>query len=84
VDIEFDSLDRARTWDVVENVEGGKTVGSKWIFKVKRLADGTINKFKARLVGQSFTQCPAFDVDKTHTPIGCFDSLVLLLAITGV
>jgi hypothetical protein len=56
VDKELDSLDSARTWDVVDKVERGKEVGSKWVFKVKRLADGSIDKFKARLVAQSFTQ----------------------------
>jgi hypothetical protein len=35
---------------MVDKVDGGKEVGSKWEFKVKRLADGSINKFKAQLV----------------------------------
>jgi hypothetical protein len=65
LDKELDSLDRARTWDMVNKVEGGKEVGSKWIFKVKRLADGSIDKFKAQLVAQNFTQRPSFDFDKT-------------------
>jgi hypothetical protein len=32
---------------VVDKIEGGKEVGSKWVFKVKRLADGSIDKFNA-------------------------------------
>jgi hypothetical protein len=75
VDKELDSLDRARTWDVVDKVEEGKEVGSKWVFKVKRLADGSIDKFKARLVAQSFTQRPGFDFDETYATIICFNSL---------
>jgi predicted mannosyl-3-phosphoglycerate phosphatase (HAD superfamily) len=50
VDKELDSLDRARTWDVMDKVEGGKEVGSKWVFKMKRLVDRSIDKFKARFV----------------------------------
>jgi hypothetical protein len=84
VDKELDSLDRAGTWDVVDKVEGGKEVGSKWEFKVKRVVDRSINKFKARLVAQGFTQCPSFDFDKTEAPIAHFDSLRLLLAIMVV
>jgi hypothetical protein len=84
VDKELDSLDRAGTWDVVDKVEGGKEVGSKWVFKVKRLADRSINKFKARRVAQGFTQCPGFDFDETYAPVVDFDSLRLLLAITAV
>jgi hypothetical protein len=84
VDKELDSLDRARTWDMVDKVEGGKKVGSKWVFKVKRLPDGSIDKFKARLVAQDVTQCLGFDFDETYAPIVRFDSLRLLLAIMGV
>jgi hypothetical protein len=47
VDRELDSLDRAKTWDIVDKVKKGKQVGSIWVFKVKRLADGSIDKFKA-------------------------------------
>jgi hypothetical protein len=47
VNKELNSLDRAGTWDVVEKVKGGKEVSSKWVFKVKRLADRSIDRFKA-------------------------------------
>jgi hypothetical protein len=84
VDKELDSLDRAGTWNVVDKVEEGKEVGSKWVFKVKRLADGSIDKFKARLVAQGFTQRPGFDFDETYAPVIYCDFLRLLLAITIV
>jgi hypothetical protein len=84
VDRELDSLDRARTWDVVDKVEEGKEVDSKWVFKVTRLEDGRIDKFKARLVAQGFTQCPGFNFDKTYATVIYIDSLQLLLAITAV
>jgi hypothetical protein len=43
----LDTLDRAETCDIVDKVEGGKEVISKWVFKVKKLADESIDKFKA-------------------------------------
>jgi hypothetical protein len=46
VDREIDSLDKATTWEVVDKVEEGKEDGSKWVFKVKRLAERSINNFK--------------------------------------
>jgi hypothetical protein len=84
VEKELDSLDKARTWDVVDRVAGKKEVGSRWVFKVKRLADGSIDKFKARFVAQGFSQRPVFDFDETYIPVVRFDSLRLLLAITAV
>jgi hypothetical protein len=51
---------------------------------VKRQADGSIDKFKAQLVAQDFTQCPGFDFDNTYATIVCFDFLRLLIIITVV
>jgi hypothetical protein len=84
VDKELDSLNRARTWDVVDKIEGEKKVGSKWVFKIKRLADRSIDKFKGQLVAQGFTQCPSFAFNKTYAPVIHSDSLRLLLAIIAV
>jgi hypothetical protein len=84
VEKELGCLDKARTWDVVDRVAGKKKLGSRWVFKVKRLADGSVDKFKARFVAQGFSQRPGFDFDETYAPIVRFDSLRLLLAITAV
>jgi hypothetical protein len=62
---------------VVDKVEGGKKVGSKGVFKVKKQADGSMDKFKARLVAQSFTQCPCFNFDEIDVAIIRFDVLQL-------
>jgi hypothetical protein len=39
-----------RTWDLVELPTGKEITGTKWIFKIKKHANSTINKYKARLV----------------------------------
>ena len=44
------------TWDIVELLKGKKTVGCKWIFTIKYQADGTIERYKTRLVAKGFTQ----------------------------
>jgi hypothetical protein len=50
---------------MVNKVEGGKEVGSWWVFKLKRLPDVSIDKSKARLGAQGFTQHCGIDFDKT-------------------
>jgi hypothetical protein len=56
------------TWDLVELPEDRKVIGSRWVFIVKRNADGSIDKYKARLVAQGFTQMPGVDYDQTFSP----------------
>ena len=40
------------TWEVVDLPPGRVAIGSKWIYKIKHKVDGTIERFKARLVAQ--------------------------------
>jgi hypothetical protein len=56
------------TWELIKLPPGRKAIDSKWVFKVKRNADGSIKRYKARLVAQGFSQCPGIDFNKTFAP----------------
>jgi hypothetical protein len=56
------------TWELAELPEGRKVIGSRWVFIIKRKADGTIDKYKARLVAQGFSQMPGVDYNQTFSP----------------
>src|SRR3954464_8858192 len=47
---EMDSILDNGTWEVTDRPYGCKPVGCKWVFKKKLRPDGTIEKYKARLV----------------------------------
>lgn len=47
---EFEALHAHHTWDLVDLPIGKKAIGCKWVYKVKHKDDGTIERFKARLV----------------------------------
>ena len=66
---EMQALKKNGTWEVVDLPNGKNTVGSKWIFTIKYKANGSINRFKARLVAQEFTQTQGFDYEKTFAPV---------------
>ena len=56
VDEEMNSLSANEVWDLVELPKDRKIVGSKWVFKTKRNAHGEIERYKAQLVAQGFSQ----------------------------
>lgn len=53
----MESLQKNQTWELIKKPESKKTVGYKWIFKLKEGIPGVEPKrFKARLVAKGFTQ----------------------------
>jgi hypothetical protein len=53
---EFSVLQANVTWKLVPPVPGVNLIDSKWVFKVKLRADGSIEHYKARLVAKGFMQ----------------------------
>lgn len=51
---EFQALLDNQTWDLVPYTDDMKVITNKWVFKVKTLADGSLDKLKARLVARGF------------------------------
>lgn len=54
--LELNALEANNTWQITSLPPGKKAVGCKWIYKVKYKSDGTLERYKGRLVAQGFTQ----------------------------
>jgi hypothetical protein len=78
---ELDSLVRNNTWTVVDKPEEANLISPKWVFKVKWLPNGQIDKYKARLVARGFTQQYGIDYDETFSPVMRLESLRILFAV---
>lgn len=62
---EMKSLQKNETWELVDHPSGKKPVGCRWVYTVKNKADGTIKRFKVRLVAKGYTQ--TYGIDYTDT-----------------
>jgi hypothetical protein len=79
----MDALRHNHTWDVVDRPSDRKIGDSKWVFKIKRHSNGSVDKFKPRLVAQGFSQIQGQDYHEMFAPVLRFDSLHLLLSIVA-
>jgi hypothetical protein len=53
---EFHALIQNGTWTLVAPHPSMNIIGCKWVFRIKRKADGSIDRYKARLVSKGFHQ----------------------------
>jgi hypothetical protein len=52
---EYDSILNNYVWEVVPITHGKSVVTSKWLYKIKHVVDGSVEKFKARFVAHDFS-----------------------------
>ena len=81
---EIQSLLENGTFELVQLPPGRKAVGSKWVFKVKRKADGSVERYKGRLVAQGFSQRPGFDYTETFAPTPQWAAIRATLALAAL
>ncbi len=83
MDCEMQTLEDAGTWETVPCLPDQNIVSSKWVFQVKRKVDGSVDKYKARLVARGFTQVYGSNYFETYslvTKLTTFQTILMLAA----
>lgn len=80
---EMYSLNLNETWILTEPPENQEILDNRWVFKVKRRTDGTVDRFKARLVARGFRQKLGMNYTETFSPVVRFDSIRIILSIAA-
>ena len=66
---EIHALNTNQTWSLVPRPKNVNVIGSKWIFRTKFKEDGTVDRHKARLVAQGFSQVEGLDLEETFSHV---------------
>jgi hypothetical protein len=77
---EYDSIVKKSAWETVPRPVDKSVVGSRWIYKVKKAIDGSVEKYKARFVAWGFSQIEGIDYDETFAPVTRYSSIRSILA----
>ena len=78
---EMQSLRQHNTWKLVEPPPGKKIIGNRMVFKVKLHENGLVERYKARLVAQDFSQVFGEDYNQVFAPVVRWESVRALISM---
>ncbi|PKU79468.1 Retrovirus-related Pol polyprotein from transposon TNT 1-94 [Dendrobium catenatum] len=79
---EFMALQSQGTWHLTPPPSHTPVLGCRWTFKTKLNPDGTVNRYKARLVAQGFCQEKGVNYQQTFSPVAKMPTIRVLLIIS--
>lgn len=80
---ELQVLQQNDPWKLIPLPFGKKPIGCKWVYKLKYKSDGTLERYKARLVAEGYTQEYGVYFEETLSPIVKMNTIQCLIALAA-
>ena len=72
---QYSSIMKNDVWEVVPRHQARSIVGSRWTYKIKYVADGSIEKYKSRIMAKGYAQKEGINYEETFTPVAKYTSI---------
>jgi hypothetical protein len=83
MDEEMAALDANATWELVALPKDNKAIGCKWVYKVKHNADGSVSKYKAKLVAKGYAHSYGINYEETYSPVAKMTTVRVIIAMAA-
>jgi hypothetical protein len=80
---EHQSIMKNDVWEIVPRPKEKSVVTSKWVYKIKHAADGSVDKYKARFVARGFSQKEGEDYDETFSLVARYTSIRAIISLAA-
>ena len=78
---EHQSIMKNEVWVIVPRPKEKSVVTSKWVYKIKHAADGSVDKYKARFVARGFSQKEGVDCEETFPLVARYASIKAIMSV---
>ncbi|XP_059073700.1 uncharacterized mitochondrial protein AtMg00820-like [Cryptomeria japonica] len=78
---EYSSIMKNSMWEVVPRPKNKSMVGSRWLYKIKNVADGSVEKYEAIFMAKGFSQKERIDYDETFAPVSRYSSIRAIISV---
>ncbi|GJU50602.1 zinc finger, CCHC-type containing protein [Tanacetum coccineum] len=83
MDAELSSIEKNKTWTLVDLPKNRKAIDLKWVYKVKRDPSRKTSKYKARVVVKGYVQKRGVDYNEVFAPVARIETVRVILALAG-